>query len=111
MLSRLPITWLILRFWAAPHNSMDACLMTWRDVQAERALSKLQVLDPGFPRVDPPPDPGRPAPSFPTDVPAPEPHDVPVPEPIDVPPPKPGDKPPAKGTQSPKKDSKPRRVP
>jgi hypothetical protein len=90
---RLFTTSLTLQFWASPYHSMNT-LLSLGSARSERLAFTIKVLDPGFPRDDPPESPPpRPLPSYPTDVPAPEPHDVPVPEPIDVPPPDPGEVP------------------
>ena len=99
----------VTRFWASPSDTFWIA-PSLRDMRWERRM--LKVLDPGFPRDDPPPErPGNPT-QFPTDVPAPEPHDVPAPQPSDVPPPDPGKEPKqTKPPQRPKQDPKPRPIP
>jgi hypothetical protein len=110
---RLFNTTVVMHFWASPHHSMNVLQNNWFNVRGDRSAFKVKVLDPGFPRDDPPETPpSRPVKPIPTDVPVPEPRDVPIPEPIDVPPPEPGKVPPAaKPPKRPDPGPKPRPVP
>jgi hypothetical protein len=101
---RLLLTNTSLTFWAAPHHQMDVLMNNWGSVRSDRNAFNIKVVvDPKFPRDDPPEKPpAKPVQPIPTDVPMPEPHDIPARAPIDVPPPDPGKVPP---------DTKPRPVP
>lgn len=85
-----------VNFFASPHHQMDVLMNNWGSVRGDRnAFHVKVVVDPKFPRDDPPETPpSDPVKPFPTDVPVPEPHDIPIREPMDVPPPDPGEVPP-----------------
>jgi hypothetical protein len=107
---RLLSTCLVMRFCDSPNHSMADLFAQLSDVRKLRNAQKL--LDPGFPRDDPPPDlPRKPSRPMPTDVPMPEPMDVPAPDPIDVPVPDPGTVPTPAKPKPKNNGTKPRSVP